>query len=89
MGGYSRSRCRDWALQFLYQAEFSGRGQPGAVERFWSHFQEKGGVPAYLKELVEGVESHLEELDAFIVRPPVNQLGTHFFKETALRRFGR
>ena len=38
MGGYSRSRCREWALQFLYQAEFAGPSQPGAVERFWRHF---------------------------------------------------
>jgi N utilization substance protein B len=28
----------------------------------------EGAPPAYLKELVEGVGSHLEELDAFIVR---------------------
>ena len=90
MGGYSRSRCREWALQVLYQAEFAGERQPEAVkqgpekspvppsfagppqsqdvERFWRHFQEKGSPPAYLKELVAGVDSHLEELDAFIVR---------------------
>ena len=38
MGGFSRSRCRDWALQFLYQAEFAGPHRPDAVERFWRHF---------------------------------------------------
>ena len=27
-----------------------------------------GATPAYLQDLVEGVASHLEELDAFIVR---------------------
>ena len=68
MGGYSRSRCREWALQFLYQAEFAGDPRPEAVEQFWRHFQAEGGVPAYLKELVSGVAAHLEELDAFIVR---------------------
>jgi transcription antitermination protein NusB len=68
LGGYSRSRCREFALQYLYQAEFSGPARPEALEQFWSHFREKGTAPAYLKELVEGVASHLEELDAFIGR---------------------
>ncbi|MGB8990970.1 MAG: transcription antitermination factor NusB [Desulfobaccales bacterium] len=68
MAAYSRSRCREWALQFLYQAEFSGQRHPEAVERFWSHFQNEGASPAYLQELVAGVGAHLDELDAFIVR---------------------
>ena len=56
------------ALQFLYQAEFAGPHRPEALERFWHHFQAEGAPPAYFKELVEGVASHLEELDVFIVR---------------------
>jgi N utilization substance protein B len=68
LGGYSRNRCRDFALQFLYQAEFAGPHRPEALERFWHHFQAEGAPPAYFKELVEGVASHLEELDVFIVR---------------------
>ena len=68
MAAYSRSRCREWALQFLYQGEFSRPIDPTALERFWGHFQDGGAAPAYLKELVEGVGSHLEELDALIVR---------------------
>jgi N utilization substance protein B len=68
LGGYSRSRCREWALQFLYQAEFAGAHRPEALERFWHHFQTEGAPPAYLKDLVEGVTGHLEELDAFILR---------------------
>jgi len=68
LAAYSRSRCREWALQLLYQAEFSGERQPEALERFWRHFQLEGAAPAYLRELVEGVASHLEELDAFILR---------------------
>jgi transcription antitermination protein NusB len=68
LAAYSRSHCRELALQFLYQAEFSGPPRPEAVERFWRHFHKEGPPPAYLKELVEGVGSHLEELDAFIVR---------------------
>jgi N utilization substance protein B len=68
LGGYSRSRCREWALQFLYQAEFAGPHRPEALEQFWRHFQTEGPPPAYLLDLVAGVTSHLEELDVFIVR---------------------
>jgi N utilization substance protein B len=68
LAAYSRSRCREWALQFLYQSEFNGPTPEEAVARFWRHFQEKGEVPAYLKVLAEGVAAHREELDAFIVR---------------------
>jgi transcription antitermination factor NusB len=38
LGGFSRSRCREWSLQFLYQAEFTGPHSPEALERFWRHF---------------------------------------------------
>lgn len=103
MADYSRSQCREWALQFLYQAEFAGERRPEAVERFWSHFGPllilrarksraplipfknmglrvgpvrrvthvslvDSATPAYLQHLVRGVASHLEELDALIVR---------------------
>ncbi len=68
MAAYSRSRCREWALQFLYQAEFSGGRRPEDIHRFWQHFQKTETVPSYLRELVEGVASHQEELDALIAR---------------------
>jgi N utilization substance protein B len=68
LGKFSRSQCREWALQFLYQAEFAGEHRPEAVEMFWRHFQTEDATPAYLLELVSGVTSHLEELDVFIVR---------------------
>ena len=65
---YSRSRCREWALQFLYQAEFFAGRRPEDLDRFWSHFQPGETTPPYLQELVAGVAAHLEELDALIVR---------------------
>jgi N utilization substance protein B len=68
LGGYSRSSCREWALQFLYQAEFAGPPRPEALEGFWHHFEAEGAPPTYFKDLAEGVVSHLEELDVFIVR---------------------
>ncbi len=65
MAAISRSRCREWALQLLYQAEYLGHRQ-GEVIRFYRHFRERDQVPAYLVKLVEGVTSHQEELDALI-----------------------
>jgi N utilization substance protein B len=69
LGGYSRSQCREWALQFLYQAEFAGSRSREDLVRFWGHFHSEGpGVPAYLRDLTAGVALHQEELDALIVR---------------------
>jgi transcription antitermination protein NusB len=69
LAAYSRSQCREWALQFLYQAEFTGGRGREDLDRFWGHFHaEGGGVPAYLRELAAGVASHREELDALIAR---------------------
>ncbi len=69
MAAYSRSPCREYALQFLYQADFVGRRSREDLERFWGHFHPAGpGVPTYLKELVDGVAAHREELDALIAR---------------------
>jgi N utilization substance protein B len=64
----SRSQCREWALQVLYTAEFSGRAPDEEVRRFWGHFHVGGAVPAYLEELVNGCQAHREEVDALIAR---------------------
>jgi transcription antitermination protein NusB len=62
----SRSKCREWALQLLYQTEYSGH-RAGESIRFYRYFQDRGGqTPAYLMKLVEGVAAHQEELDALI-----------------------
>ena len=65
MGAVSRSRCREWALQVLYQAEYVGHRQ-GEIIRFYRHFEEYGDAPAYLVKLVEGVVAHQEGLDKLI-----------------------
>jgi transcription antitermination protein NusB len=65
VGAISRSRCREWALQILYQAEYRGHRQ-GETARFYRHFEQGEKVPPYLAKLVEGVEAHQAELDALI-----------------------
>jgi len=64
----SRSHCRELALQFLYQAEFAGPGRGLEVTQFWRHFRKGEKAPAYLLQLVQGVTTHREELDALITR---------------------
>jgi len=61
----SRSRCRELALQILYQADMVGHRQ-GEVARFWRHFYHGNKVPAYLQKLVDGVAAHQAELDELI-----------------------
>ena len=69
MAAYSRSQCREWALKFLYQADFAGGHSREDLDRFWSHFKPEGpGAPAYLRELAAGVTSHQDELDSLIAR---------------------
>jgi N utilization substance protein B len=65
LGGVSRSRCRELALQILYQADFIGHRE-GESARFWRHFHQGSTVPPYLQKLVEGVAAHQAELDALI-----------------------
>jgi transcription antitermination protein NusB len=66
VGAVSRSRCRELALQLLYQTEQVGH-RTGEAVRFYRHFQDRGGqTPAYLEKLVAGVAAHQEELDALI-----------------------
>lgn len=65
MAVISRRRCREWALQLLYQADYRGHRQ-GEVPCFWRHFGKGGQVPAYLEKLVQGVADHQEELDRLI-----------------------
>ena len=65
----SRRQCREWALQFLYQAEFGGPDpEAGGAAQFWEHFHPIREIPPYFQELVTGVKAHLEELDALIRR---------------------
>jgi len=65
VAGISRSRCREWALKLLYQADYRGHRQ-GEVPQFWRHFGKGGQVPPYLVKLVQGVVDNQEELDSLI-----------------------
>jgi N utilization substance protein B len=55
--------ARRKALDVLYQADVTGTS-PAQVLREWGDYGEE--VPAFARELVEGVAGHLGELDALI-----------------------
>ncbi len=65
----SRRQCREWALQFLYQAEFRGPSRESRdLLEFWQAFHPGDELPAFLNDLVAGVASHLNELDELLRR---------------------
>lgn len=65
---HSRSQCREWALQFLYQADFTGNLQEEEIRLFCQHFLGQEKIPAYLAKLLKGLAQHREEVDALIAR---------------------
>lgn len=70
----ARRSSRQAALQVLYAADLSGRGEGGpspdrvdaAFEAIGDHFELREGARAYAKELVTGVARRREEIDALL-----------------------
>lgn len=70
----ARRSSRQAALQVLYAADLSGRGEGGpsldrvdaAFEAIGDHFELREGARVYAKELVTGVARHREEIDALL-----------------------
>ena len=70
----ARRTSRQAALQVLYAAELSDRGEAGpslaraeaAFGAVGSHFELPEGAQAFAKELVTGVAEHREEIDALL-----------------------
>lgn len=70
----ARRSSRQAALQVLYAADLSGRGEGGpspervdaAFEAIGDHFELREGARAYAKELVTGVARHRAEIDALL-----------------------
>lgn len=69
-----RRTSRQAALQVLYAADLAGKGEPGptlarvegAFESVGDHFEVAEGARAYAKELVVGVATHRERIDALL-----------------------
>lgn len=57
-----RRKSREYALQALFQAEFSG-GDPG-LDFFWKRYEDEGEeVIAFSNDLIKGTLKHIDEID--------------------------
>ena len=66
----SRRAARELALQALYQVDLldDGASEPPSLSLFWEHFDpaEDAEAQAFARELVDGVRTSIERIDALI-----------------------
>jgi transcription antitermination protein NusB len=67
-----RSRARDAALQYLYQAEVNSRHTLETLDSFLLHFIDDESVKPYAKDLAEGVIDNLQAIDSLIEEATAN-----------------
>jgi transcription antitermination protein NusB len=67
-----RSRARDAALQYLYQADVNRRHTQETLDSFLVHFIEDEYVKPYAKDLVAGVLNNLQAIDSLIEKATSN-----------------
>lgn len=67
-----RSRARDVALQYLYQVDITSDHSDKIVEDFLAHFVDDENVKPYARDLINGVFTHLQNLDRLIDRAAEN-----------------
>ncbi|GIW55954.1 MAG: N utilization substance protein B [Nitrospiraceae bacterium] len=61
----SRRKARERAIQVLFQYDIHGAGGEW-LDEFWRLYPEEEDVRAFADQLIQGVLSHREELDALI-----------------------
>ncbi|MEW6583988.1 MAG: transcription antitermination factor NusB [Nitrospirota bacterium] len=62
-----RRKAREYALQLLFQMDFTGKHYDKQdVDEFWSDKKETGEVRAFADELVKGTLDNCEEIDRVI-----------------------
>jgi transcription antitermination protein NusB len=65
----NRRKAREYALQMLFQHEFSGDNKEwSAPDGFWSGGEDAGEAGEFARRLVTGTLEHLEEIDGAIQR---------------------
>lgn len=65
----NRRKAREYALQMLFQYEFSGDNKEwSAPDGFWSGGADAGEAGEFARRLVRGTLEHLEEIDGAIQR---------------------
>lgn len=61
-----RRQAREWALQFLFQRDFNHEDLPAELEMFWEGKKPAPRAQSFTEEIIYGVESNREKLDALI-----------------------
>jgi N utilization substance protein B len=73
-----RREGREAAVQYLFQIDLNGEKQPGDAAIFWALRSGPGKAPvpdktrAHTEQLVQGVMTHLEEIDGLIKKYTAN-----------------
>ena len=68
-----RTLARETTLKILYQAEITRRVMNDAFTIFWSEKESKDeGVYEFSKRLIDGIQSHLQEIDDKISKYATN-----------------
>lgn len=62
----NRRKAREFALQILFEIEFSHEKLKQAVEQFWKENQATSEIATFAEELVSGTLRNAHEIDALI-----------------------
>ncbi len=70
-----RRKAREYALQILFQTDFTGKKFDGeALREFWSERKENTDVRKFTEDLVRGTLDKIEEIDTAIEKVTENWL---------------
>jgi len=61
-----RKEARDGAFKMLYQLDINSNEHEAALQNFFEEYDFTKGDKAYITEVVNGVFSHIEEIDTII-----------------------
>jgi N utilization substance protein B len=68
-----RRKAREYALQLLFQLDFTGKSYTfQARDDFWADKNESGDVRDFAEGLVKGTVEHIEEIDKLIEKVTEN-----------------
>jgi N utilization substance protein B len=67
-----RTRSREVALQYLYQVDITSSHTEDALSAFFDHFVDNEDLVPYAREIVNGVCTHLVQIDDLIERASEN-----------------
>lgn len=61
-----RTKSRELALQFLYQADITKESSDAALEFFWQEQKDSGDIKEFASKLIKGIIANLASIDKLI-----------------------